>query len=128
MLADACGLGLTAAQVLLHRGVRSPEEAGPFLDATLRGMSSPSPMADRSAASKRIARAVRRGERIVVFGDYDVDGTTSAIILSDVIRVVGGDVRTLIADRFAGGYGLSDSALTRCLETGPGLLITCDCG
>jgi single-stranded-DNA-specific exonuclease len=128
MLADACGIGLSAAQVLLHRGVATPEEATPYLDATLRGLSSPEPMADRALAAERIARAIRLRERIVVFGDYDVDGTTSAIILSDVIRLLGGDVRALIADRFHGGYGLSDAALARCLETNPGLLITCDCG
>ncbi|NNE18466.1 MAG: single-stranded-DNA-specific exonuclease RecJ, partial [Myxococcales bacterium] len=106
-LAEASGLGLTAAQVLLNRGIRSVEEASPFLDATLRGLSSPENMADRAQASRRIARAIRARERIVVFGDYDVDGTTSALILSEVIAALGGEVRTLIADRFNGGYGLS---------------------
>jgi len=128
MLADACGLGLTAAQVLLHRGIRDAEEARPFLDATLRGLSSPEPMADRALASERIARAIRTGERIVVFGDYDVDGTTSALILSEIIAALGGEVQTLIGDRFHGGYGLSDQALERCLAERPGLLVTCDCG
>jgi single-stranded-DNA-specific exonuclease len=85
-------------------------------------------MADRAAAAERIASAIRRGERIVVFGDYDVDGTTSALILSEVIAALGGEARTLIADRFGGGYGLSEDALGRCLDEGPGLLITCDCG
>jgi single-stranded-DNA-specific exonuclease len=85
-------------------------------------------MADRALASERIARAIRAKERIVVFGDYDVDGTTSAVILSEVIAVLGGEVRTLIADRFHGGYGLSDEALDRCLAERPGLLVTCDCG
>ena len=103
MLADACGLGLSAAQVLLHRGIHEPNDARRFLDATLRGLSSPDPMADREAAAKRIARAIRAGERVVVFGDYDVDGTTSAVILSQVVTALGGEVRTLIADRFRGG-------------------------
>lgn len=128
MLADASGLGLSAAQVLLHRGIHSPEEASPFLDARLRSLSSPADMADRGLASERVARAIRAGERIVVFGDYDVDGTTSAVILSEVITALGGEVRTLIADRFRGGYGLSAEAVDRCLSEGPGLLITCDCG
>lgn len=128
MLADSCGLGLTAAQVLLHRGVHDADLARPFLDATLRGLSSPEPMADRALASERIARAIRAKERIVVFGDYDVDGTTSALILSEVITALGGEVRTLIADRFHGGYGLSDQGLDRCLEERPSLLVTCDCG
>ena len=128
MLADACGLGLTAAQVLLHRGLGDVDEARLFLDSTLRGLSSPEPMADRALAAERIARAIRAGERIVVFGDYDVDGTTSAVILSEVIAALGGQVRTLIADRFHGGYGLSDQGLERCLAESPGLLVTCDCG
>ncbi len=128
VLADASGLGLTAAQVLLNRGIHSVDEASPFLDATLRSLSSPEKMADRALASERIARAIRAGERIVVFGDYDVDGTTSALILSEVIAALGGEVRTLIADRFKGGYGLSDQAVDRCLSEGPGLLVTCDCG
>jgi single-stranded-DNA-specific exonuclease len=128
MLADACGLGVTAAQVLLHRGIADVGEARAFLDAKLRDLSSPHTMADRGAASERIARAIRTSERVVVFGDYDVDGTTSAIILSEVISALGGEVHTLIADRFLGGYGLSQHALRRCLDLQPGLLVTCDCG
>lgn len=128
MLADACGLGISAAQILLNRGVRTPDEAKPFLDATLAGLSSPAPMVDRAEAAARIVQAIRASERIVVFGDYDVDGTTSAVILSEVIAALGGEVRTLIADRFAGGYGLSAPALDRCLAEGPGLIVTCDCG
>lgn len=127
-LAKACGVGLSAAQVLLHRGIHSAEEAGSFLDAHLRGLSSPEPMADRRPAAERIRRAIEVGERIVVFGDYDVDGTTSAVILSEIITALGGEVRTFIADRFGGGYGLSDQALERCLAERPGLIVTCDCG
>ncbi len=128
MLADACGLGLSAAQVLFQRGIQDADEARSFLDAKLKDLSSPDCMADRALAAERIARAIRSGERIVVFGDYDVDGTTSALILSEVINALGGEVRALIADRFHGGYGLSEEALRRCLDEHPGLLITCDCG
>lgn len=128
MLAEACGLGLSAAQVLLHRGIEDVEHAQAFLEARLKDLSPPDCMADRDLAAERIARAVRSGERIVVFGDYDVDGTTSALILTEVIAALGGEVRVLIADRFRGGYGLSDQALERCLQERPGLLITCDCG
>ena len=128
MLADACGLGLSAAQVLFQRGIQDADQARSFLDAKLKDLSSPDCMADRALAAERIARAIRSGERIVVFGDYDVDGTTSALILSEVINALGGEVRALIADRFHGGYGLSEEALRRCLDEHPGLLITCDCG
>jgi single-stranded-DNA-specific exonuclease len=85
-------------------------------------------MADRELAAERLARAIAKGERVVVFGDYDVDGTTSALILSEILQALGGEVRTLVADRFVGGYGLSDAALDRCLAEGPGVLVTCDCG
>lgn len=128
MLASACGLGATAAQVLLHRGIRDVDEAKAFLGATLRGLSSPVPMADRALAAERLCRAIRNGERIVVFGDYDVDGTTSALILTEIIQALGGEAQTLIADRFRGGYGLSDPALDRCLAQSPTLIVTCDCG
>ncbi len=127
-LASACDLGATAAQVLLHRGIRDADEAKSFLDAALRGLSSPESMADRAIAADRLCRAIRKGERIVVFGDYDVDGTTSALILAEVIEALGGEAQPLIADRFRGGYGLSDPALDRCLAQSPALIVTCDCG
>ncbi|MDH3200162.1 MAG: single-stranded-DNA-specific exonuclease RecJ [Myxococcales bacterium] len=127
-LASACDLGATAAQVLLHRGIVDVDEAKTFLDATLHGLSTPESMADRAIAADRLCRAIRKGERIIVFGDYDVDGTTSALILTEVIQALGGDAQTLIADRFRGGYGLSDPALDRCLAESPALIVTCDCG
>ncbi len=127
-LASACDLGATAAQILLHRGIRDADEAKGFLDATLRGLRSPESMADRAIAADRLCHAIRTGERIVVFGDYDVDGTTSALILTEIIQALGGDVQALIADRFRGGYGLSGPALDRCLALNPALIVTCDCG
>ncbi len=71
---------------------------------------------------------MRAREKVAVFGDYDVDGTTSATILSDVLEAVGGDVRALVANRYDGGYGFSDAALARCLDTSATLVVTCDCG
>src|SRR5690606_30570392 len=88
----------------------------------------PDQMADRARAAERLASAVRRGERIVVFGDYDVDGTTSAAILADILEALGGRVTALVARRFDGGYGLSDAALDRILAERPKVLVTCDCG
>ncbi len=127
-LASSCGLGLTAAQVLLNRGLRGPEDASAFLDASLRGLHAPAQMADRELAAERLVTAISKSERIVVFGDYDVDGTTSALILSEILQALGAEVRTLVADRFVGGYGLSDAALDRCLAEAPRVLVTCDCG
>ncbi len=127
-LGRALGLDPAVAQVLLHRGFGTVEAARPFLAASLRELSAPDGMADRDVAADRLARAVRAKERIVVFGDYDVDGTTSAAILADVLEALGGDVRALLASRFDGGYGLSEAALDRCLALDPAVLVTCDCG
>ncbi len=127
-LARECELGATAAQVLLHRGIQDVDEAKTFLAATLRGLSSPESMTGRATAADRMCHAIRKGERIVVFGDYDVDGTTSALILTEVVQALGGRAHTVIADRFRGGYGLSDPALDRCLANDPALIVTCDCG
>lgn len=127
-LGAACDIGPTVAQVMLHRGVRDEEQARDFLDPKLSGLTPPDGMADREAAALRLADAVKRGERIVVFGDYDVDGTTSATVVADVLERLGGTVRLLIADRFDGGYGFSQPALARALEAGAQLIVTCDCG
>lgn len=127
-LGKALGVSATTAQVLLHRGVSDVEQAREFLDPRLSGLTPPDAMADRDRAAERLARAVQRRERLVVFGDYDVDGTTSAAILGGILSLLGADVRTLVANRFEGGYGFSDPALERALETGASLIVTCDCG
>jgi single-stranded-DNA-specific exonuclease len=127
-LGRALGVTATTAQVLLHRGVTELGDAREFLDPKLSGLTPPDAMADRSRAAERLAHAVRRRERVAVFGDYDVDGTTSAAILGGILAVLGADVRTLVANRFEGGYGFSDPALDRALDTGATLIVTCDCG
>ncbi|MEM9071433.1 MAG: single-stranded-DNA-specific exonuclease RecJ [Myxococcota bacterium] len=127
-LGRACGLGAVAAEILMQRGLSEPAAARTFLDPKLGDLSSPEGMADRALAADRLAHAVRRKERICVFGDYDVDGTTSAAILSDVLTALGGDVTTFVANRFEGGYGFSMPALERCLATRPDLIVTCDVG
>jgi single-stranded-DNA-specific exonuclease len=85
-------------------------------------------MADRERVAERLARAVRASEHVVVFGDYDCDGITSAAIVTEVIRALGGRATPLIASRFEGGYGVSGPAVDKILALGPALLVTCDCG
>lgn len=127
-LGRACRVGAATAQVLLHRGFSDEQRARDFLAPRLADLTRPDGMADREIAADRLARAVRSGERIAVFGDYDVDGTTSAAILADILEALGGDVIALVASRFDGGYGFSDRALERCLDAGARLIVTCDCG
>ena len=127
-LARSLGVTQTAAHVLLTRGLGDPTTAASYLDPRLANLTSPTAMVDRAVAVSRIARAVRHKERTVVFGDYDADGITATALLTDVLRVLGADVIPLLANRFDGGYGLSDPALNRILRVQPSLVITCDCG
>jgi single-stranded-DNA-specific exonuclease len=127
-LARDLGVSETAAAVLVKRGFSNRESAGRFFEPRLANLTPPALMKDRDVAASRLARAVRAGETIAIFGDYDADGVTSAALMTDVLRTLGGRVVTLLADRFEGGYGLSAPALERVLSTGATLLVTCDCG
>ena len=127
-LALALGLSKTAAQLLWSRGFKEPHLARGFLDPRLSQLTSPDSMADRVTAAKRLAQAIRGGERICVFGDYDCDGITSAAIMTHALRKLGAAVEVTLANRFDGGYGVSLAALGRIRATHPTLLVTCDCG
>lgn len=127
-LGKETGISPTLAQVLLHRGLRDPGEVRDFLDPKLAGLHPPESMIDRDAAADRLARAIRSQERIAIFGDYDVDGTTSTAILAEALESMGGDIVALVASRFSGGYGFSAPALERVKASGAKVLVTCDCG
>jgi single-stranded-DNA-specific exonuclease len=127
-LARQLGVSGATAQILLHRGLCEEARARAYLTPRLSELTPPDAMADREIAADRLARAVRAGERIAIFGDYDVDGTTSAAILAGILEQLGGRVALQLASRFEGGYGLSETALRNLLETSPAVLVTCDCG
>ncbi|MBI2392875.1 MAG: DHH family phosphoesterase [Deltaproteobacteria bacterium] len=127
-LRDALGLTHSVASVLAARGHDDPARTRRWLDLRLADLTPPERMIDRDAASERVADAVRRKERVIVCGDYDVDGITSAAVVTSAIRALGGDATPLLASRFDGGYGFSDRALQRVLEAKPTLVVTCDCG
>ncbi len=127
-LGRALGISATIAQILIHRGLTTPEAAREFTDPKLSGLTDPKPMRDRDIAADRLVGAIRAGERIAVFGDYDVDGTTATSILSGILERLGADVVALAANRFEGGYGFSDPALEKVRATGARVLVTCDCG
>jgi len=116
------------AQLLLARGV--PREA---LDLhrtpTIRAfMPDPSIFRDMDRAAERIVDAVIAGERVTVFGDYDVDGATSAALLIRLLRGLGLDPQAYIPDRLMEGYGPSGEALVRIAQGGAQLIVTVDCG
>lgn len=122
------GMTRTMAAWLAQRGYAEGPLVERFLRPRLADLSAPDAMADRQLVSRRLALAIRRRERVAVFGDYDCDGITSAAIITEVIRALGGEAVPLIASRFDGGYGVSAAARARILGTGCRLLVTCDCG
>lgn len=127
-LAKTLRVSRSAARVLVQRGIVDDRGARDWLDARLAGLTDPSKMVDRDTAAARLSDAIARRERIAIFGDYDVDGTTATAILTGILRELGAEVAPFVAQRFDGGYGLSDPALDRILAARPSLLVTCDCG
>jgi single-stranded-DNA-specific exonuclease len=127
-LGRALSLTTTVAEWLLCCGHDDSDATRRFLEPRLAHLSDPGAMADRSVAADRLAHAIRRGERITVFGDYDCDGITSAAIMTEVLRALGGEVTPLLASRFDGGYGVSPAATERIVDSGATVLVTCDCG
>ncbi|WP_227765857.1 single-stranded-DNA-specific exonuclease RecJ [Zhaonella formicivorans] len=117
------------AQILINRGITSPEEAEAFLFHTLADLSDPWELPDMTRAVERIMRALQLGERILVYGDYDVDGITSTALLTSVLHRLGGQVSYYIPERLEEGYGLNKSALDWLKkEVQADLIITVDCG
>lgn len=127
-LAGALGLHPLAARILAARGHAEPEAAEAFLAARLSDLPDPLSMKGMEGAVGRIVRAVEAGERIACYGDYDVDGVTSTVLLSGFLRATGGDVVTYVPHRLVEGYGLNRDAVERLAAQGIRLLVTLDCG
>jgi len=127
-IAQRTGLEFAAARALAARGVK-PEDAARHLNPVLRdALPDPFVLRDMDRAASRIARAVVSGETIGVFGDYDVDGTTSAALLKLYFDAVGAPSSVYLPDRVAEGYGPSIEAFRRLAAEGAKLIITVDCG
>ncbi len=115
--------------LLVQRGCKTSEEAEIFMSAALSTLSDPFDLPDMDKAVARIRRALADGEKITVFGDYDVDGVCSTALLVRVLRELGGRVSAFIPSRMDDGYGLSVDALATCIAAHkPSLVVTVDCG
>ena len=114
-------------QILFNRGVRTADEADAFLRAN-EPEYDPFLLKDIDQAIAIIHSAIQNKRRIIVFGDYDVDGVTASVILVQLLRKYKADVDVFIPNRFDEGYGLSIDALDSVLKMNPDLLITVDCG
>lgn len=127
-LAEALGVSVITARLLYIRGYRTKESAEAFLRNDDAILHDPFRMKDMEKAVLRIRRAIDEHERIVIYGDYDVDGVTSVSMLYLFLQSKGGDVEYYIPSRSTEGYGVSCAAIDRLAERGVSLMITVDTG
>ena len=127
-LSAACGLSPLAAAVLCARGVTTPEQVKSFLATGIEGLHDPMLLRDMDKAVHVIRGALDAHEKIIVFGDYDVDGITATCVLLRYLRSVGADADYYIPNRLSEGYGLSCAAMDALYEQGVRLIITVDSG
>src|SRR5260370_35022959 len=113
----------------MRKGFASAEEVESFLHPRLKSLSDPFLLPNMQAAVGRIFAALDRHERIVLFGDYDVDGVTSIALLAEMLSAYGSAPELFLPLRMEEGYGLSRESVERCLEQHrPQLLVAVDCG
>lgn len=123
------GISRTLAMLLVSRGISEPTDAEKFLNPRLSDMSDPFELPDMDIAVERLWGEIDSGGRIVVFGDYDVDGITSSALTAGVLRKLGAKVNCFLPDRITEGYGLTQKSFDRCIrENAPSLVVTVDCG
>ncbi|HSE98156.1 MAG TPA: single-stranded-DNA-specific exonuclease RecJ, partial [Blastocatellia bacterium] len=127
-LARELKLSEVTATLLANRGITETETAHRFLNPRLSDLHDPFLMRDMHEAVGRILRAVEQKEKILIYGDYDVDGTTSTVILKKALSIVGADVSYYIPQRLKDGYGLREDAMERAKEQGYHLIISVDTG
>jgi single-stranded-DNA-specific exonuclease len=126
-LARQVGVRPLVARLLVSRGLADPAAAARFLEPRLQHLRPPEGMQDLERALERLARALREGHRIGVFGDYDVDGVTSAAVLASALGLMGAAVVPRVASRHM-GYGLPAMMIDAFASQGCRLIVTGDCG
>jgi single-stranded-DNA-specific exonuclease len=116
------------AQLLFNRGYADADQARLFLSGGLEQADDPSLITGLLEAVDRLRRAIRAGESIAVYGDYDTDGVTATALLVQVLAALGADVHPYIPERESEGYGLNNEALARLKAGGAQVVVTVDCG
>lgn len=126
----SCHLGISriTAQLLVNRGIVSIEQAEQFLNSSLEDLMDPYMMKGMRQAVNRIFLAIQANEPITVYGDYDVDGITSTVLLTDVLERLGANCQYYIPNRLTEGYGLNSEVIQGLADDGCKLIVTVDCG
>ncbi len=127
-LATALDLPPVVAQLLAARGLTTAEQAHAFLHPRLEQLHDPFLMLGMGAAIERIERAIAQKETILIYGDYDVDGTTAIVILKTCMELLGGTVDFHVPHRIREGYGMRDDVIERAAAGGVSLIISVDTG
>jgi len=128
VLSAELSLPLAISNVLLNRRISDPETASKFLFASLDDLHDPYHMRDMKKAVKRIKEAISKREKILIFGDYDVDGILSIVILTKALETLGADVSYFIPDRLENGYGIKEKYIAIAEERQAKLVMSVDCG
>ncbi|MEE1346725.1 MAG: DHH family phosphoesterase, partial [Bacteroidales bacterium] len=131
LLARQVGVSAVTAALLIERGITTPERADAYLNPRLSRLHDPFLMRDMRKAVARIETALARGEKILIYGDYDVDGATAVALVYKTLRRIEGSAERLgfyIPDRYSEGYGISRQGLDYASSGGFSLVIALDCG
>jgi single-stranded-DNA-specific exonuclease len=128
ILAQSAGLPLIVAELLTERGVRNVQEADLFLHPRIEHLLDPYAMHGMAAAVTRVQAAIASREPILIYGDYDVDGTTAIVLLKTALEMLGGIVDFHVPHRLREGYGMQEEVLAAAAERGVRLVISVDTG
>lgn len=126
--AERLGVPPIVAALLIARGFDTDETAHGFLNPTLADLHEPKLLLDLERAVERLLRAVDAGEKILIWGDYDVDGTTGTVVLRKALEMIGAQTGFHVPNRFTEGYGLNTETIEKARERGYTVLVTVDCG
>jgi len=127
-LALEMSLPIWQARLLVARGIQTAEQAHKFLSPSLQDLHPPYLMTGLRAAVERLRAAIERGETVLIYGDYDVDGTTAIVILKTALELCGGIVEYKVPHRIREGYGMRDEVIEQAAERGIRLIISVDTG
>ncbi|SBW05810.1 single-stranded-DNA-specific exonuclease RecJ [uncultured Dysgonomonas sp.] len=127
-LAKKLGISPVLCQLLIQRGISSTEDAYKFFHPNLKDLHDPFLLPDMDKAIKRIEKALGQKQRILIYGDYDVDGTTAVALVYKFLRKFTTNLDYYIPDRYDEGYGISEQGIDYAEETGVKLIIALDCG
>ena len=127
-LSESINVSLPVARALFNRGIETFDDAKEFFRSSIADLPSPFLLQDMQKTVERVCHAISRHEKIMLYGDYDVDGTTGTALLFLFLKEQGAEVSYYINDRFTEGYGLSPEGINSAVEQGITLIITVDCG